>query len=531
MHDLKPDLVIIGGGVGGCAAAIAATSLGYRVIMTEETDWIGGQFTSQAVPPDENPWIEGCGCTMNYRRFRNAIREYYRDCYPLTPEARDNPRLNPGKGQVSRVCHEPRVALAVLEGMLAYARASQRIRIMLRHRPVAADVAGDRVKSVTVECLETGKRTTLSAPYFLDATELGDLLPLTKTEYVTGAEGQEAYGEMHAKPGGPQPENIQCFTWCFAMGYDPNGEHVIEKPKQYDFWKTFTPKTDPPWPGKLLSWSYPNYKDLAKPHRDWLFTAEKERAGYGWSRFEARRILHAGHYPPGVMPHEVTVVNCQQTDYASGIVVDQPADEIARQYEAARQQSLSFFYWMQTEAPRQDGGIGYPGLFLCPEIMGTRDGLAKAAYHRESRRIKAVFTVTEKHVGHEMNGFKYVSIPFPDTVGVGFYGIDLHRSWTGDRGLDIGALPYEIPLGILLPVRMKNLLPACKNVGTTHITNGNFRLHAPEWNIGESAGLLACYCLKHDVPPHAVREKETLLQDFQKLLVDQGVELHWWRIP
>src|SRR5205823_1058555 len=57
-HELTADLVIIGGSLGGCAAALAAARNGLRVILTEETDWIGGQLTSQAVPPDENPWIE-----------------------------------------------------------------------------------------------------------------------------------------------------------------------------------------------------------------------------------------------------------------------------------------------------------------------------------------------------------------------------------------------------------------------------------------------------------------------------------------
>ena len=53
--EYKADLAIIGGGLGGCAAALAAARNGLRVILTEETDWIGGQLTSQAVPPDENP--------------------------------------------------------------------------------------------------------------------------------------------------------------------------------------------------------------------------------------------------------------------------------------------------------------------------------------------------------------------------------------------------------------------------------------------------------------------------------------------
>ena len=49
-----PDLLIVGGGVSGVAAALTALRLGLRVVLTEETDWIGGQLTAQAVPPDEN---------------------------------------------------------------------------------------------------------------------------------------------------------------------------------------------------------------------------------------------------------------------------------------------------------------------------------------------------------------------------------------------------------------------------------------------------------------------------------------------
>ena len=89
-RDLKAryDVVIVGGGVGGCAAALAACRAGLRVVMTEETDWIGGQFTAQGVPPDEHPWIEQFGCTRSYREFRDGVRAFYRNQYPLTAEAR-----------------------------------------------------------------------------------------------------------------------------------------------------------------------------------------------------------------------------------------------------------------------------------------------------------------------------------------------------------------------------------------------------------------------------------------------------------
>jgi hypothetical protein len=65
-HERSADLIIIGGGLGGCAAALAAARNGLCVIMTEETDWIGGQLTQQAVPPDENRWIESFGGTRSY---------------------------------------------------------------------------------------------------------------------------------------------------------------------------------------------------------------------------------------------------------------------------------------------------------------------------------------------------------------------------------------------------------------------------------------------------------------------------------
>src|SRR5512136_287427 len=97
-REIAADLVIIGGGLGGCAAALAAARNGLRVIMTEETDWIGGQLTAQAVPPDENPWIETFGGTRSYLNLRQRIRDYYLRNFPLTAEARAKPYLNPGNG-------------------------------------------------------------------------------------------------------------------------------------------------------------------------------------------------------------------------------------------------------------------------------------------------------------------------------------------------------------------------------------------------------------------------------------------------
>jgi len=525
MVESQCDILIVGGGTGGCAAAMAASSLRYRVIMTEETSWIGGQLTAQAVPPDENPWIEQFGCTARYRQFRDGVRQYYRDYYPLTLQARENPRLNPGMGWVSRICHEPRVALAVLEQMLHYPRTAGWLEVRLHRRPVAAHTEGDRVSAVTLRNLESGEEETIRARYLLDATELGDLLPLADMEYVTGAESQDETGEPHAVSGSPQPDNVQSFTWCFPMAYDPEGEHVIEKPAQYERWRDYVPDLQPAWPGKLLDWAYVHPITLQVLRRV-LFPWESPDP-YA-SLWLYRRIVCKEHYPEGAMPHEVTLVNWPQNDYWEGNIIDKPEEEANRYLEEARQLSLSLLYWLQTETPRPDGGQGYPGLYLRPDMVGTDDGLAQYPYIRESRRIKAVFTVTERHVGAEARQGQEAEC-FRDSVGIGCYRIDLHPSTGGDNYIDISSLPYQIPLGALLPVRVENLLPACKNLGVTHITNGCFRLHPVEWNIGESAGLLAAFCLERGAKPHQVREDTALLEEFQGLLRGQGVELEWPR--
>jgi hypothetical protein len=531
-HEVAADVAIIGGGLGGCAAALAALRSGRTVVLTEPTDWIGGQLTAQAVPPDEHPWVEQFGVNASYRELRRGIRDDYRRHYPVTAEARTARALNPGNGGVSKLCHEPRAALAALTAMLAPHASSGRLLCLLEHEPVRAEVQGDRVRAVAVRDGRTGRERSIVAPYFLDATELGDVLPMAGVEWIIGAESKARTGEPHAADS-DQPGNQQAITGCFAVEYREGEDHTIDRPAEYAFWRDFVPALRPPWPGRLLDLTYTNPVTLKPVDRGF------DPRGEGAGLWIYRRILDPRNFRPGAYPGSsgTTLVNWPQNDYWLGPIAGPGVTpEDARRHVArAKQLSLSLLYWLQTECPRPDGPPGWKGLKLRPDLVGTDDGLAKAPYIRESRRILAEFTVLEQHVGTEARRSKTRAAepraePFPDSVGVGSYRIDLHPSTGGDNYIDISSLPFQIPLGALIPRRVENLLPACKNPGTTHITNGCYRLHPVEWAIGEAAGALAAFCLEHKESPRAVRNTPRRLAAFQSRLTSQGVEIAWPRL-
>ena len=534
-EELECDIVIIGGGLGGCAAAMAACRLGASVIMTEPTDWIGGQVSQQAVPPDEHPWIEKAGRPASYAKYRTLIREYYRKNYALTREAMETAYLNPGNGAVSRICHEPAVSVAVLEDMLEPAIAAGQLRILLDTQPVEASVTGDRIEAVSCLSGNGGDRIILQGKYFIDASEEGDLLALSGTEYTIGAESRKQTGEAHA-PEEADPANIQALTHCFAIDHLEGEDHTIERPAMYDFWKDYVTPLDPDWPGPILSldYSYPrtlvpktlffippgtdNPAPVTEPLNLWLY----------------RRMIDRSNFVPGTYQSDITLINWPQNDYMKGNITDVPAGIRQQNLYEAKQLSLSLLYWLQTEAPRPDGKQGWRGLRLRKDMAGTKDGLAKYPYIRESRRIMAEYTILEQDITLEArqkvagkSGGRILAKPFHDSVGIGYYHLDLHPSTGGDNYIDMASVPFQIPLGAMIPRRMENLIPGCKNIGTTHISNGCYRLHPVEWSIGEAAGSLCAHSLKNNITPRSVRNKEKLLDEFQSLLIKSGMELQW----
>lgn len=530
--ELSCQLAVIGGGTGGFAAVWAALRRGLKVVVTEEYSRLGGQLTSQAVPPDEHPWIEKCGATSSYRRFRQEIREYYRHWYPLSHEAEQNwQTLNPGIGCVSAICHEPAVSSAVIEAVLRPYVSSGQLTVLTESVPCQADMNGRTLKSVEVKHA-CGRTFTIKAPYFIDATECGDLLPLSGTAYTLGSESKAQTGEPHAAEIA-DPHNVQAISHCFIIDWQADRNSVIEKPEQYDFWRSYIPQLTPSWQGPLLSWQAIHPITLEPVVRSFSPLNPKPERG-PMDLWTFRRISCTKNFNVPAGTSDIVLVNWPQIDYLPGGIIDVSPEEKQKNLYGARQLSLSMLYWMQTEAGREDGGHGWPGLALRPDVTQTADGLAEAPYVRESRRIKGRFTVLEQHIGLEARceacGVKPEAARaerFADSVGIGAYRIDLHPSVGGDNYIDVSALPFQIPLGALVPEDTDNLLAGGKDLSVTHITNGCYRLHPVEWNVGESAALCAAFCLENKVSPAQVCAGGELLNNFQNQLCSFGVELEW----
>ncbi|MDR0436220.1 MAG: FAD-dependent oxidoreductase [Propionibacteriaceae bacterium] len=527
-RELSCDVAVIGGGLGGCAAALALARSGLRVVMSEETSWIGGQLTSQMVPLDEHRRIEYTGANATYRELRAGIRSYYRQHYPLTPRALEYDLLNPGAAWVSPISAEPKVCLAVLQAMLAPYQATGDLSVLTDCHPCDVITDADSVRAVTLRTAD-GDELLVTARFFLDATELGQLLALGGVEQVSGRESQHDTGEPSAAESA-DPTDMQSATWCFAIDYRPGEDHTIERPADYDRMRDWRP---PSWQGTpVLGFFGPG--EVNWPRRHYRFTPNLGDDPYRIDTdhrhipddpelWNYRRVLARELFLPGAFDSDVVVVNWPMNDYTGGALFGVPDAEYHRQQ--TKELARCLLYWLQTDAPRPDGAQGWPGLRLRADQSGTSDGFAMAPYIRESRRIKARYTIVEQDVSADC---RERAATYHDSVGVGhYYWMDIHATTGGRPGRSAHPLPFQIPLRALLPIRVRNLLPAAKNIGTTQITNGCYRLHPVEWSIGEAAGQLAAFCLAADTEPHAVSDSPELTADFQRRLRKTGVQLHW----
>ncbi len=514
---LTCDTLVVGGGLGGVAAAEALARQGMTVILTEPTSMLGGQLTSQAVTcPDENSYIErdpGVG-TRSYRELREQLRAKY----AATPGIRPGRAQNVGQCWVSRLSGEPLAWEQVVRERLEPLKSPAGLRhVLTRHELVRVQrfAHNGRYHFADLLDLDTGRLTRVAAKYLLDATEMGDGLDRAGSPWVVGAEAKSERGEANA-PDTARTDWIQSFTYCFVVRWTPEGERrIVEKPAEYEYFKSLGEYT--------LGYDYSDGRGRVYYK---VFARVPNSGGPFWTY---RRIIAASSFQDNPKyAQDLALINWRGNDFHEENPIGKPLEEQVRILKRAKAFAQGFLYWLQTECPRDEGGTGYPEMQLATEVMGSEDGFALHPYIRESRRLRAEFTLNQNHLAPDAtNPDKKWGEEFDDTVGIALYAMDIHPA-KGEPPFLSRSLPYHLPLGSFIPRQgPENVLPAAKNFGATRLALSSARMHPTEWLAGEVAGNLAAFCVRRGVEARDVRAKPELLRAFQQQLTDTGVPLRW----
>ncbi|HZY60876.1 MAG TPA: FAD-dependent oxidoreductase [Edaphobacter sp.] len=505
------DAVIIGGGMGGVSAAYEAARAGLSVCMTEPTLWIGGQMTSEGVSAfDDNKWIDTTGASKTYADLSQRIREFY---YAKTKASTKAPHaslanFNPGNCWVSRLCFEPKPAVEVLQSMLQPQIEKGRLKVWVHTVPVRVDRQGRKIESVQAYDLSHKTWLRLEGKYFVDATEWGDLLPLSDLPFRVGAEAKSETHERNAADKA-DPLAVQSFTYPFILLNAPKAAPAGAQPPNYNSLKDKYSFVVDYGHGKFLTYG--------------MFSKNPGTPGSFWNY---RRSVDAAQYRPGTFAGDLSMINWDSNDYCDARLLSNDPVAQATALQGAKRLSLGFAWWLQHDVPRDDHhGHGYPQLELQAAAMGSSDGLAQQPYIRESRRIIPIRTIVEEDLAVDFQKGARAAL-YPDSVGIGQYAIDIHSC--AHKDFTSATKPYEIPLGALIARDVDNLLAASKDIGTTHISNGAYRLHPTEWSVGEAVGATIAWAVQHRVTPAAIDRDPSQLSGLQRLLVGQGHPIFWF---
>lgn len=173
------DFVVLGGGLGGIAAALSICSGGRTAILLEESDRTAGCFaakdTTQYI---ENNFVETSGSSRTYHQFRKVIRTWYTERAAKPPSLYAD--LYSGLSDFSQdnFCFETDAALAAIDSILADSVKRGRLTILKRHKVAGIMSYQDRISSVQTIDLETHECDHVRGWMYVDATRTGDFLTI-----------------------------------------------------------------------------------------------------------------------------------------------------------------------------------------------------------------------------------------------------------------------------------------------------------------------------------------------------------------
>ena len=452
----RVDVLIAGGGASGTAAGIQAARMGVKVMVIEETPWIGGMLTSA-----------GVSCVDGNNRLRSGIFGEFADS--LVARYGSNEALK--SGWVSNINFDPHIGQEILTNMTEACGE----QLDVRREAVVTDVSEAEGDWTVTFRDRNGRRTRVIADVLIDATELGDLAKACGADYRIGMEASSMTGESIA-PDKPN-DVIQDLTYvAFLKDYGPDADMTIEMPEGYDPAPFFNSCLNP------MNVENVTGQTIWSP--DMMISYGKTPEG----RYMINWPIYGNDY------------------YANTIEMSRKEREEA--FAKAKHFTLGFVYFIQTQ-------LGMKNLGLADDVFPTEDKLPFIPYHRESRRIvgEAFFTMDAA-----ADPYSYKEPLYRTGVAVGDYPVDHHHfrhpDWRSLPDLEFYPVPsFNVPMGSMIPKGIDNLIVAEKSISVSNLMNGATRLQPVVMQLGQAAGALAALaCIGgKDVKEIGIRQVQDVL--------------------
>lgn len=449
---INTDVLIIGGGTAGVAAGIQCARQKVKTILVEPTTWLGGMLTAAGVSATDGNHNLPSGL---WEEFRQALYKHYNT-------------KNLATGWVSNTLFEPHVGDSIFK---AFCKSEEKyLSVFFKNQLLKIIKEKNKIVGATF-INDDGKLITIKCKICIDATELGDVMPLSNTAYDLGME-DAAYSKEDFAPG--KNNIIQDLTWVAVLkDYGKGTDKTIERPNGYDstnFFKSCTSKF--------------NTDSILSP----------------WT---AQKMLNYGK-----IKNNKYMLNWPATgnDYYLNVLEDDIATR-NKKYEAAKNHTLQFIYFIQKD-------LGYKNLGLADDEFPTADKLALIPYNRESRRLKGLVRLNNNHL---VKPYQQPEAFYRTGISVGDYPVD-HHHHKNDSAPKIKFTfvnSYNIPLGSLIPQKTDGLIVAEKNISVSNIVNGTTRLQPAVLLTGQASGALAAYCVKNKLQPRRVN-----IRQVQQLLLN-----------
>ena len=567
------EVVVIGGTLGGVAAAAQAMKTGVTTCLIELTPWLGGQISSQGVSAiDESRamrWQRNLA--PSWEAFKALIKRQPVYLPAWTGLPAQLPVAKTNSCWVGELCFTPRAGATAAEMWMreaAQRAPDSRWATSTAFKGASFDASGRYVTAVygvrriplDPAYVPTGRLSQELEQWYswsddeaynkipirlqpppnrsmivIDATDTGELVGWANLPYRLGSDGQGFTGEVNAPPK-DNPDCTQAYTYPFVLATlnDKNeslralqtvepaltkAEHRNEFDLEgFKFFNT----------GSVF-----NYRRIVSQRpgdSNVNITRPGEMTLINWNKGNDWHFMD----PPLVFTEEDIRLAGQRQDWLGGLS--------AESLNYGEIHALMFAEWLiEAEATKK---LPLTLLTGVDAPLGTQSGLSMVPYLREGRRIlgrpaygQDSFMIVEADLREDMTGGRDFS---PTAVALAHYDIDIHgcryRSWrptyeaAGASIKEFVVRPLQIPLEAMVPQGVDNVLIGGKSIAVSHIVNGVTRVHYGEWGVGGAAGATAGWLLRYGKPADLTPAQIVVtgqMSALQAFLVEQGLRFTW----